>query len=78
MVKDELVFISLLGIFFLFILSFIYNFYLNKKIYRLLETIGEIVAITAEFPAPRVKKVSKTEGTMKKLLKQGMALEKTK
>lgn len=74
---DELTILSFVGIYFLLLGGFVYNFYLSKRMYKILENIGEIIALTADIPE-RALDSRKTEekGTMKRLIEEGMELEK--
>ncbi len=73
---DELTMLSFVGIYFLLAGTFIYNFYLSKRIYKLLANVGEIIALASDTPAPAMGiKETGEGGTMKKLLKEGMELE---
>lgn len=72
MAMDELTMLSFVGLYFLLLGSLVYNFYLSKKMYKLIGTIGEVVAMMAEEGGK--KAIPKKEGTMKKLLKEGVEL----
>ncbi len=72
MAMDELTMLSFVGLYFLLLGSFVYNFYLSKKMYKLIGTIGEVVAMMAEEGGKTPK--SKKEGIMKKLIKEGVEL----
>lgn len=76
MAMDELTMLSFVGLYFLLLGSFIYNFYLSKRMYKLLGTIGEVVAVVAEKGSHDVKEKRK-EDTMKKLIRKGMELQET-
>ncbi len=76
MAMDELTMLSFVGVYFLLLGGFVYNFYLSKRIFKVLEHMGEIMALTANVPR-RALELGETEGkgTMKKLLEEGMELE---
>lgn len=61
--------LSFVGIYILLLGGFVYNFYLSKKLYKLLDNMVEVMSITAGLKAPD------KEGTMKKLLREGMELQ---
>jgi hypothetical protein len=69
MVNDELTMLSFVGVYFLLLGGFIYNFYLSKKIYRLFDEMVELMTIVADLKNPAKK------GAMNKLVKDGMELE---
>jgi hypothetical protein len=78
MAMDELTMLSFIGLYILFLGTFVYNFYLSKKIYKLLENIGEVITLTADIPTKsKGKKKPPRGGTMKRLIREGMALEGT-
>ncbi len=77
MAMDELTMLGFVGIYFLLLGGFIYNFYLSKRLYQLLENMGEIVALSAGIPSRALEMQESTgKGTMRKLLEKGMELEK--
>jgi hypothetical protein len=69
MANDELTMLSFVGVYFLLLGGFIYNFYLSKKIYRLFDEMVELMTIVADLKNPA------KEDAMNKLVKDGMELE---
>ncbi len=77
MAMDELTMLSFVGIYFLLLGGFVYNFYLSKRMYKLLENMGEIVTLAANLPSRSVDaRELMGKGTMKRLIEEGMELEK--
>jgi predicted methyltransferase len=75
MAMDELTMLSFVGIYFLLLGSFIYNFYLSKRMYRLLENIGEVLTLVVDSSKQDSgKKETEKEGVMKKLMREGMEM----
>ncbi len=74
---DELTGLSFVGIYFLLLGGFVYNFYLSKRMYRILENVGEIIALTTDIPKDALgSRKTEEKGTMKRLIEEGMELEK--
>jgi hypothetical protein len=69
MANDELTMLSFVGIYFLLLGGFIYNFYLSKKIYRLFDEMVEVMSIVADLKKPA------KEGAMNRLIKEGMEID---
>lgn len=65
--------LSFVGLYFLLLGSFVYNFYLSKKMYSLLTSIGGVLTLysTVKDTQPDSMK----GGTMKKLLREGIELQ---
>ncbi|MEE8168192.1 MAG: hypothetical protein V3T58_04910 [Candidatus Hydrothermarchaeales archaeon] len=77
MAMDELTMLSFVGIYLLLLGNFVYNFYLSKRTYHILESIGEVIALTADIPKRAMElEETKSKGTMKRLIEEGMELEK--
>jgi hypothetical protein len=88
-VNEPLLMLNFVGLYFLILASLVYNFYQSKKMYSLLETMGVVVAEMGEMKTRLggIKKREnelkglleeehhKREPTVKKLLREGMALE---
>ncbi len=64
--------LSFVGLYFLLLGSFVYNFYLSKKMYSLLESIGDVLALTT---ANSTQEATVKGGAMKKLLREGMEMQ---
>jgi hypothetical protein len=52
MAMDELTTLSFVGIYFLLLGGFLYNFYLSKKIYQLFNEMVEAMSFVAELKGP--------------------------
>jgi hypothetical protein len=59
MTMDEITMLSFTGIYILLVGGFVYNFYLSKKMYRLLDNMVQVMADLNQ---------TRNEGTMKKLI----------
>ncbi len=66
---DELSMLSFVGIYFLLLGGFVYNFYLSKKIYRVLDLMVEVMN-----ESTNPKNIESVD-TMKNLMTKGMELE---
>jgi len=66
---DELSMLSFVGIYLLLLGGFVYNFYLSKKIYHVLDLMVEVMDVS-----PKVKDIEQVD-TMKNLMTKGMELE---
>jgi hypothetical protein len=69
MAIDDLTLLSFVGIYFLLLGSLVYNFYLSKKLYQLLDEMVDAISVLAELKEPQ------RENTMKKLIKEGIKAE---
>ncbi|MFQ5975322.1 MAG: hypothetical protein ACE5J5_03280 [Candidatus Hydrothermarchaeales archaeon] len=67
---DDISMLSFVGIYFLLLGGFVYNFYLSKKIYKVLDVMVEVMSVTTNVKEPE------REGTMKSLITKGMELER--
>jgi hypothetical protein len=56
MAMDELTTLSFVGIYFLLLGGFLYNFYLSKKIYQLFNEMVEAMSYVAELKKPTRKR----------------------
>lgn len=75
---DEPTKLAFIGVYLLLLSSFVYNLYINTKTYRLLEDIGGVIALTATPPqSDKMEKEIKRENTMKRLLQEGIELERS-
>ena len=75
---DEPTKLGFIGVYLLLLGSFVYNFYISTKTYRLLEDIGGVIALMATpQQSDKMEKEIKRENTMKRLLQEGIELERS-
>ena len=75
---DEPTKLGFIGVYLLLLSSFVYNLYISTKTYRLLEDIGGVIALMATpQQSDKMEKEIKRENTMKRLLQEGIELERS-
>ena len=75
---DEPTKLGFIGLYLLLLSSFVYNLYISTKTYRLLEDIGGVIALMATpQQSDKMEKEIKRENTMKRLLQEGIELERS-
>jgi len=75
---DEPTKLGFIGLYLLLLSSFVYNLYIGTRTYRLLEDIGGVIALMATpQQSDKMEKEIKRENTMKRLLQEGIELERS-